>query len=221
MEPPSLRSTSRGVMMCKHIRSAVIGLAHALCRDTWQARRCVVIVLVLRNSGCTTVYNKTPKARLVTLEIKQKSCRFLIPDGIQITDDGVASLCQALQTPTCKVTDLGLEDNQITDAGVASLCEALQTPTCKVTMLYLGRNQITDAGAASLCQALQTPTCKVTDLDLAGNQITDAGVASLCQALQTPTCKVTDLDLVGNQITDAGVASLRQASQPAACKVLS
>ena len=44
---------------CKHIRSAVIGLAHALCRDTWQARRCVVIVLVLRNSGCTTVYNKS------------------------------------------------------------------------------------------------------------------------------------------------------------------
>ena len=45
--------------MCKHIRSAVIGLAHALCRGTWQARRCVVIVLVLRNSGCTTVYNKS------------------------------------------------------------------------------------------------------------------------------------------------------------------
>ena len=44
---------------CKHIRSAVIGLAHALCRGTWQARRCVVIVLVLRNSGCTTVYNKS------------------------------------------------------------------------------------------------------------------------------------------------------------------
>ena len=44
---------------CKHIRSAVIGLAHALCRDTWQARRCVVIVLVLRNTGCTTVYNKS------------------------------------------------------------------------------------------------------------------------------------------------------------------
>ena len=45
--------------VCKHIRSAVIGLAHALCRGTWQARRCVVIVLVLRNSGCTTVYNKS------------------------------------------------------------------------------------------------------------------------------------------------------------------
>ena len=58
--------------ICKHIRSAVIGLAHALCRDTWQARRCVVIVLVLRNSGCTTVYNKSKltvtEAHTITLQ---------------------------------------------------------------------------------------------------------------------------------------------------------
>ena len=133
--------------------------------------------------------------------------------GNQITDAGVASLCQALQTPTCKVTELGLSENQITDAGVASLCQALQTPTCKVTELHLDENQITDAGVASLCQALQTPTCKVTALNLRDNQVTDAGVASICQALQTPTCKVTELNLGGNQITDAGVASLCQALQ--------
>ena len=66
-----------------------------------------------------------------------------------------------------------MASNQITDAGVASLCQALQTPTCKVTELNLDGNQITDAGVASLCQALQTPTCKVTELLLAGNQITD------------------------------------------------
>ena len=114
-----------------------------------------------------------------------------------------AGLCQALQTPTCKVTKLYLNNNQITDARVASLCQALQTPTCKVTKLHLGNNQITDAGVASLCQALQTPTCKVTELYLGYNQITDAGVASLCQALQTPTCKVTELALRGNQITEA------------------
>ena len=52
--------------------------------------------------------------------------------GNQITDAGVASLCQALQTPTCKVTALNLRGNQITDAGVVSLCEALQIPTWKV-----------------------------------------------------------------------------------------
>ena len=64
--------------------------------------------------------------------------------------------------------------NQITDAGVASLCQALQKPTCKVTELYLNNNLITDAGVASLCQALQTLTCKVTRLFVGGNQITEA-----------------------------------------------
>ena len=139
--------------------------------------------------------------------------------GNHISDAGVVSLCQALQTPTCKVTTLNLSGNQITDAGVASLCQALQTPTCEVISLQLSDNQITDAGVASLCQALQTPTCKVITLHLEDNQITDAGVDSLCQALQTPTCKVTSLSLSGNQITDAGVVSLCQALQTPTCKV--
>ena len=109
---------------------------------------------------------------------------------------------RTLQTPTCKVTNLHINNNHITDAGVASLCQALQTPACKVTELHLGCNQVTDAGVASICQALQTPTCKITKLDVASNQITDAGVASLCQALQTPTCKVTRLVVGGNQVTE-------------------
>ena len=44
---------------------------------------------------------------------------------------------------------LNLCGNQITDAGVASLCQALQTLSCKVTELDLGYNQITDAGVVS------------------------------------------------------------------------
>ena len=137
----------------------------------------------------------------------------------QITDAGVASLSQALQTAACQVTKLDLSENQITDAGVASLSQALQTAACQVTTLHLSENQITDAGVASLSQALQTTACQVTKLDLSENQITDAGVASLCQALQTAACQVTTLDLSRNQITDAGVASLCLALQTAACQV--
>ena len=137
----------------------------------------------------------------------------------QITDAGVASLCQALQTPTCKVTELDLAYNQITDAGVASLCQALKTPTSEVTELCLDNNQITDAGVASLCPALKTSACKVTKLKLRSNRITDDGVASLCQVLQTAESKVANLDLSFNRITGAGVASLCQALQTQPCKV--
>ena len=66
---------------CKHIRSAVIGLAHALCKDTWQARCCAVIVLVLRNSSCTTVYNKSKltvaEAHTITLQHPKAFCQLL------------------------------------------------------------------------------------------------------------------------------------------------
>ena len=77
-----------------------------------------------------------------------------------------------------------MASNQITDAGVASLCQALQIPTCKVTELYLSDNQITDAGVASLCQALQTPTCKVSGLAIYSNQITNTAVNRLKYILE-------------------------------------
>ena len=57
-------------------------------------------------------------------------------DG-SITDTGVASLCEALQHPSCKLTTLNLQGSYINDIGVASLCEALQHPSCKLTRLNL------------------------------------------------------------------------------------
>ena len=163
---------------------------------------CTVVSFTLNVFGALNAEEESEWNTITTLNLKD----------MKVTDAGVASLSQALQTPTCTVTRLNLGGNEITDASVASLCQALQTPACKVTTLTLRGDQITDAGVASLCQTLQTPTCTVTELDLSGIQITDAGVASLCQALQTPTCEATTLTLRGNQITDADVASLRQAS---------
>ena len=72
--------------LCKHFRSAVICLAHALCRDTWQARCCVVIVLVLRNSGCTTVYNKS---KLTVTEAHTITLHSEPPNILQLEGTGI------------------------------------------------------------------------------------------------------------------------------------
>ena len=148
-----------------------------------------------------------------------KTLTSLVLLGSNITDAGVASLCEALKQPSCIVTTLHLGKYKITDAGVASLCEALKQPSSKITTLRLGGSQITNAGAASLCEALMQPSCKVTTLGLCGNRITDAGVASLCEALKQPSCKVTTLGLDGNRITDVGVASLCEALKQLSCKI--
>ena len=127
-----------------------------------------------------------------------------------ITDDDVASLCDVLTHPSCKVTTLGLSGNQITDTGVTNLCDALKHPSCKVTTLHLSANQITDIGVTSLCDALTHPSCKVTTLHLSANQITDTGVTSLCEALQHDNCKLVALHLTFNpRVSKKSEQSLR------------
>jgi len=137
----------------------------------------------------------------------------------QITDTGVTSLCDALKLSSCKVSILDLSNNQITDAGVTSLCDALAHLSCKETTLNLSENQITDTGVTCLCDALTHPSCRVITLDLSDNQVTDTGVTSLCDALTHPSCKITTLTLTRNQITDAGVTSLCDALKQSSCKV--
>ena len=184
---------------------------------------CIRRLLSKKLSGLVLWGNFLTDAGVASLceALKEPRCKVtkLGLNGNQITDAGVASLCEALKEPSCKVTKLGLNGNQITDAGVASLCEALKELTCKVTKLGLNGNQITDAGVVSLCEALKELSCKVTKLGLNGNQITDAGVFSLCEALKEPSCKVTTLSLDSNQITDAGVVSLCGALKEPSCKV--
>ena len=72
----------------------------------------------------------------------------------------------ALQHPSCKLTKLDLGINDITNTGVASLCDALQHPSCKLATLGLESNIISNTGVASLCEALQHPSCKLTTLAL-------------------------------------------------------
>ena len=220
--------TQTGVRhICKVLKNELCNVTCLSLCSCSMADECVVTIAEsLPSTNVTTLSlysNKITDAGVASLSqaLQTAACQVttLYLSENQITDAGVASLSQALQTAACQVTTLNLSESQITDAGVASLCQALQTAACQVTELDLNENQITDAGIASLCQALQTAACQVTSLKLSENQITDAGVASLCQALQTAVCQVTTLDLNENQITDAGVASLCQALQTAACQV--
>ena len=137
----------------------------------------------------------------------------------EITDTGVASLCKALQHPSCKLTTLNLQGRSINDTGIASLFEALQHPSCKLTTPNLQSSSITDTGVASLCKALQHPSCKLTTLNLQGRSITDTGIASLFEALQHPSCKLTTLNLQGSYINDIGVAILCEALRHPSCKL--
>ena len=208
--------------------------------DSLNNEHCLVCELNLLGITLTKefvdVITKLVVGKLTTLSLKE----------IKITDTGIASLCEALQHPSCKLTTLKLRPNIIsdtvacnlcealqhrscklttldlrsmTDTGIASLCEALQHRSCKLTTLKLRSSNISDTGAGNLCEALKHPRCKLTALNLFGNDIADIGVDRLCQALQHPSCKLTTLNLFGNDITNTGVASLCKALQHPSCKL--
>ena len=208
--------------------------------DSLNNEHCLVCELNLLGITLTKefvdVITKLVVGKLTTLSLKD----------IKITDTGIASLCEALQHPSCKLTTLKLRPNIIsdtvacnlcealqhrscklttldlrsmTDTGIASLCEALQHRSCKLTTLKLRSSNISDTGAGNLCEALKHPSCKLTALNLFGNDIADIGVDRLCQALQHPSCKLTTLNLFGNDITNTGVASLCKALQHPSCKL--
>ena len=203
---------------------------------------CLVSELNLLSSDltdeCVYVINRVVVRKLITLSLQQieitntgvaslcealqhPSCKLttLNLEGIEFTDTSVAMLSEALQHPSCKLATLTLQANEISDTGVASLGEALQHPCCKLTTLNLGGNEITATRVAMLSEALQHQSCKLTTLNLGVNEISDTGVASLCEALQHQSCKLTTLNLKGNEITDTGVASLCETLQRPSCKL--
>ena len=181
----------------------------------------------------TLVVRKLTKLSLVTTKItdtgvaslcealQHPSCKLttLNLEGGSITDTGVASLCEALQHPSCKLTTLNLQGGSITDTSVASLCEALQHPSCKLTTLNLRSTFISNTCVVPLCEALQHPSCKLTTLSLWLSIKADTGVPSLCEALQHPSCKLTTLNLRFNRVTDSSVAKLCEALQHPSCKL--
>ena len=167
------------------------------------------LVYIYLTDECVDVINRLVVRKLTTLSLVT----------IGITDTSVASLCEALQHPSCKLTTLNLRGGSITNTSVASLCEALRHPSCKLNTLTLTENYITDTGIASLCEALQHPSCKLTTLTLRDTYITDTGIASLCEVLRHPSCKLATLNLVGSSISNTGVASLCEALQHPSCKL--
>ena len=158
---------------------------------------------------CVNVIKRLVVRKLTTLNLQE----------IKISDTGVASLCKALQHPSCKLTTLSMQHTEITDTGIASLCKALQHPSCELTTLSMQRMEITDTGVACICEALQHPSCKLTTLNLWSRCINDTGVVSLCQALQHPNFKLSTLNLMVSNITDVGVPSLCEALQHPSCKL--
>ncbi len=126
--------------------------------QTFNIKELEFVLSNLTQSGVRRLCNSLEKDFCVVTKLWLNTCRL---------NDECADCIRGLVSS--KLTELTLSGNPITDSGIVSLSQALESTTCQVTSLYLNDYQITDAGIDSLSQALQSSTCQVSSLDLSYN----------------------------------------------------
>eukprot|EP01050_Picozoa_sp_SAG11_P035883 SAG11_NODE_13374_length_658_cov_0.749553_2_plen_91_part_01 len=73
------------------------------------------------------------------------------------------------------LNDLGQHENGESHPGIDRLSEALQSPTCQLTNLFLVGCMVSSASGKALAAALQSPHCRLTTLDVSANRLCNEG----------------------------------------------
>ncbi|XP_074076165.1 NACHT, LRR and PYD domains-containing protein 14-like [Macrotis lagotis] len=136
---------------------------------------------------------------------------------LQLGDDGMKLLCEALRHPHCNLQSLRLKNCALTEACCPDLSLAL---TCNqsLTQLNLGGNQLLDTGLQGLSKALGQPENRLQKLVLAGCGLTENGCQDLSAAL-TSNRNLTHLCLAHNSLRDEGVKILSMALKCPECPI--
>ncbi|XP_007506439.1 NACHT, LRR and PYD domains-containing protein 14 [Monodelphis domestica] len=135
--------------------------------------------------------------------------------NLQLGDDGMKLLCEALRHPQCNLQYLRLRSCALTEACCPDLALAL---TCNQSLSHLdmGGNQLLDRGVQVLCEALSQPKCRLQSLLLPACGLT-AGVCQDLSAALTSNQSLTRLCLASNSLRDDGLKVLSSALKSPEC----
>ncbi|XP_027715979.1 ribonuclease inhibitor [Vombatus ursinus] len=114
-------------------------------------------------------------------------------DDCGLTNAMCANICSVLQASS-SLTELSLANNELGDAGAQLVLKGLQSPTCKIQKLNLQNCSITCAGCELIPALLHTKST-LTDLQLSDNHLGDEGMKLLCEGLMDPRCSLQRLEL--------------------------
>nr|XP_036867448.1 ribonuclease inhibitor isoform X2 [Manis javanica] len=127
-------------------------------------------------------------------------------DDCGLTEVRCRDISSALQANP-SLTELSLRANELGDAGVHLVLQGLQSPTCKIQKLSLQNCSLTEAGCRVLPRMLRTlPTLR--ELHLSDNPLGDAGLRLLCEGLLDPQCHLEKLQLEYCNLTAASCEPL-------------
>ncbi|KAI5278572.1 ribonuclease inhibitor isoform X2 [Manis pentadactyla] len=127
-------------------------------------------------------------------------------DDCGLTEVRCRDISSALQANP-SLTELSLRANELGDAGVHLVLQGLQSPTCKIQKLSLQNCSLTEAGCGVLPRMLRSlPTLR--ELHLSDNPLGDAGLRLLCEGLLDPQCHLEKLQLEYCSLTAASCEPL-------------
>ncbi|XP_035297516.1 NACHT, LRR and PYD domains-containing protein 14 [Cricetulus griseus] len=136
-----------------------------------------------------------------------------------LEDNGLKSLCSALESKQCKLLVLRLESCDLSVTHCLKLSEALYRNRSLV-FLNLSTNNLTDVGGKLLCKIIENPNCHLERLSLANCGLTKA----VCEVLSLALAKnksLTHLCLADNFLEDKGIEILSYALRSPHCTLQS
>ncbi|XP_063526686.1 ribonuclease inhibitor isoform X1 [Pongo pygmaeus] len=135
----------------------------------------------------------------------------------ELGDAGVHCVLQGLQSPSCKIQKLSLQNCCLTGAGCGVLSSTLRSlPTLQE--LHLSDNLLGDVGLQLLCEGLLDPQCRLEKLQLEYCNLSAASCEPLASVLRAkPDFK--ELTVSNNDINEAGVRVLCQGLKDSPCQL--
>ncbi|XP_073722469.1 NACHT, LRR and PYD domains-containing protein 3-like [Misgurnus anguillicaudatus] len=156
-------------------------------------------------------YKRSDEALIQFLPVIKNTRKALL-SSCNLTGECCKSLSSCLQSSSCVLRDLDLNNNDLQDFGVELISDALKSQDCKLHRLRLYSCNLTGGECCeSLSSCLQSSWCHLRDLDLSNNDLQDSGVKLISDALKSPDCKLHTLRLSGCMVTDEGCCYLASA----------